>query len=75
MDLILNLLHIDPAQFSNLMPMLVLAMGILSGINMIISAIAKFANNNFGGSFMGYISKALEYGQKFIDFISGNVKH
>lgn len=75
MELILKLMNIDPAQFSNFLPMIVLVMGLLSAVSMALSAIAKYSNNSASSGLVSVIGKVMEFGQKIVDFLSGNVKH
>mgnify|MGYP001203933758 CR=1 FL=1 len=75
LDSLFSLLSIDPALLAKILPIIVLCMGILSGLAMVLNAVAKFTKGPGDDKAAGILGKVIEFMQKLIDFISGNVKH
>lgn len=75
MEGLLQLLNIDPALIAKLFPAMLLVMGILSGLAMILNAVAKFTKTDADDKVAGFVGKGIAYCQKVIDFFSGNIKH
>lgn len=75
MDQLLQLINVDPALIGKIVPIVVLVMGCLSGVGMILNAIAQFTPSDVDNKFAGIIAKVVEYLKKVVDFFSGNVKH
>lgn len=72
---IIAALNIDPALFAKILPIVLLTMGILSGISIVLNAIAKATKSEGDDKLAAKLQKILGFGQKIVDFISGNVKH
>jgi dimeric dUTPase (all-alpha-NTP-PPase superfamily) len=78
MELLNNLLqmvNVDPALFAKIMPIVVLSLGILSGVYMILDAISKFTKSDADNKIVAYFGKVIDLGKKLVDFFSGNQKH
>ena len=75
MDLILQLLSIDPALMAKIVPIVLLVLGCLSGVAMILHAVAKVTKIDADDKAVSILDKGLAVLQKIVDFLSGNVKH
>lgn len=75
LDSLFSLLSIDPALLAKILPIVVLCMGILSGLAMVLDAVAKFTKTDADDKAVGFVGKGIDFLKKLIDFISGNVKH
>jgi hypothetical protein len=72
---LLQMINVDPALLAKILPIVVLSMGIMSGIYMMLDAISKFTKTDADNKFVAYFGKVIEFGKKFVDFFSGNQKH
>lgn len=75
MDSLLGLINVDPALLAKIAPIVILVMGILSGLALILNAVAKFTKTDADDKAAGVVQKIIAAGQKVVDFLSGNVKH
>ena len=75
LDSLFALINVDPALLGKILPIMVLSMAILSGISVILNAIAKFTPGKGDDQAAGLLDKVIAFAQKLVDFISGNVKH
>lgn len=75
LDSLFALINIDPALLAKILPIMILCMGILSGLAMVLDAVAKFTKSDADDKAVGFVAKAIDFLKKFVDFISGNVKH
>lgn len=75
LDSLFSLLNVDPALLAKILPIVVLSMAILSGISVILNAVAKFTPGKGDDQAAGFLDKMIAFAQKLVDFISGNVKH
>lgn len=75
LDSLFGLLNIDPVLLSKILPIVILCMGILSGLAMVLNAVAKFTKTDADDKAVGIVGKVLELLKKIVDFMSGNVKH
>lgn len=75
MDLILQLLSIDPALMAKIVPIVLLVLGCLSGVAMILHAVSKVTKTDADDKAVSILDKSIAILQKIVDFLSGNVKH
>lgn len=75
MDSLLQLVNVDPALLAKIFPIVLLVMGVLSGVSVILNAISKFTATDADDKAASFVGKIVEYGKKVVDFFSGNVKH
>lgn len=74
-DSLFALLSIDPALLAKILPIMILCMGILSGLAIVLNAIAKFTKGSGDDKAASIVEKVIAFLQKVVDFASGNVKH
>lgn len=75
MEQLLGIINIKPELLAQIGPIVILVMGILSGLAVILNAIAKFTKTDADDKASGVLGKVIAAGQKLVDFFSGNVKH
>ena len=75
MEALLQMVNIDPALLSKVVPIVLVVMGCLSGLAVALRAIAKLTASEVDDKAVSFLDKALAVGQKIVDFLSGNVKH
>jgi hypothetical protein len=75
MESLLQLVHVDPALLAKIFPIVVLSMGILSGIAVSLKAVASFTSTKADDAAASFLDKAIAIGQKIVDFLSGNIQH
>lgn len=75
MEQLLQIVNIKPELLAQIGPIVILVMGILSGLAMVLNAVAKFTKTDADDKAASVVAKVIAAGQKLVDFFSGNVKH
>lgn len=75
MNQLLEIINIKPELLAQIGPIVILVMGILSGLALMLNAIAKFTKTDADDKAVGILGKVIAAGQKLVDFFAGNVKH
>ena len=72
---LLNLVNVSPELLAKVVPIVLLTLGCMSGLSMMLNAIAKFTENKADDKVADIVAKLLSRLQKLVDLLSGNVKH
>lgn len=75
LDSLLGLMNISPEMLMKIGPIVVLVMGIMSGLYMVLDAISKFTSTDADNKIVAVMAKIMEVIKKIADFFSGNMKH